>query len=87
MMKLAMAQMQMAPSLGENLEKTLQRIERAAELDADLLFFPEVQLSPFFAAVRGGDASQWLLRADGTAQRMPCSSFMATLTSAGWCVG
>ena len=64
-MKLAMAQMRMGPTVEENLEKTLQRMERAAELDADLLFFPEVQFSPFFAAQKGGDASQWLMRADG----------------------
>ena len=64
-MKLAMAQMQMGPTIEDNLTKTLQRMERAAELDADLIFFPEVQLSPFFAAQKGGDASQWLLRADG----------------------
>ena len=64
-MKLAMAQMCMGPTVEENLAKTLQRMERAAELDADLIFFPEVQLSPFFAAQRGGDASQWLMRADG----------------------
>ena len=64
-MKIAMAQMRMGPTIEENLEKTLCMMERAAALDADLIFFPEVQLSPFFAAERGGDASAYLMRADG----------------------
>ena len=64
-MKLAMAQMRMQSTAAENLEKTLRFMERASALNADLLFFPEVQLSPFFAARRGQDASCWLMRADG----------------------
>ena len=64
-MKLAMAQMCMESTAAENLEKTLRFMERASALNADLLFFPEVQLSPFFAAKRGQDASRWLMRADG----------------------
>ena len=64
-MKIAMAQMRMGPTIEENLAKTLLLMERAAALDAELIFFPEVQLSPFFAAKRGEDASRWLVTADG----------------------
>ena len=64
-MKIAMAQMQMGPTVEENLAKTLRFMERAAALDAELIFFPEVQLSPFFAAQKGGDASAYLMRAEG----------------------
>lgn len=45
-MKLAMAQMKMAPDIRENYDKTLDFMEEAK--DCDLLFFPEVQWTPFF---------------------------------------
>ncbi len=64
-MKLAMAQMKMSGSLSENLAATLRLMERAARKGADLLFFPEVQLSPFFPAEAGKDAECWLLEPDG----------------------
>ena len=47
-MKLAMAQMGMTESVADNLAKTLERMEQAARAGADLIFFPEVQLTPFF---------------------------------------
>ena len=59
-MKIAMAQMQMGPTAEENLNKTLQRMKRAAALDAELIFFPAQQLSLFSA-----DAPLHGLRADG----------------------
>lgn len=45
-MKLAMAQMSMSGSMDENLKKSLAFCDAAA--GSDLLFFPEVQLTPFF---------------------------------------
>lgn len=45
-MKLAMAQMSMQNDMDANLRKTLDFVRRAA--GADLLFFPEIQLTPFF---------------------------------------
>lgn len=45
-MKLAMAQMSMTGSVDENLKKSLAFCDAAA--GSDLLFFPEVQLTPFF---------------------------------------
>lgn len=74
-MKLAMAQMRMGSTIGENLEKSLRCMELSAGRGAELIFFPEVQLSPFFAAEEGGDASSWLLAIDGpevTAMREKC---------------
>ena len=50
-MKLAMAQMSTAGSMDENLKKSLAFCDAAA--GSDLLFFPEVQLTPFFSAVCG----------------------------------
>lgn len=43
-MKLAMAQMQMTDDINHNLETSLRYCDRAK--DSDLLFFPEIQLSP-----------------------------------------
>lgn len=45
-MKLAMGQMSMNNNINENYEKTLQMMKKAQ--DADFLFFPEIQWTPFF---------------------------------------
>lgn len=50
-MKLAMAQMSMSGSMDENLKKSLAFCDAAA--GSDLLFFPEVQLTPFFPQYEG----------------------------------
>ncbi|MFR6335605.1 MAG: hypothetical protein ACLUMN_05630 [Oscillospiraceae bacterium] len=50
-MKLAMAQMSMTGSMDENLKKSLAFCDAAA--GSDLLFFPEVQLTPFFPQYAG----------------------------------
>ena len=74
-MKLAMAQMGMTESVADNLAKTLERMEQAARAGADLIFFPEVQLTPFFPQYAGRDAGKWLMDPDGpelTAIRAAC---------------
>lgn len=53
-MKLAMAQMSMTGSMDENLKKSLAFCDAAA--GSDLLFFPEVQLTPFFPQYAGRNA-------------------------------
>lgn len=53
-MKLAMAQMSMSGSMDENLKKSLAFCDAAA--GSDLLFFPEVQLTPFFPQYAGRNA-------------------------------
>ncbi|MDR3230966.1 MAG: carbon-nitrogen hydrolase family protein [Synergistaceae bacterium] len=62
-MKIAMAQMKMSDSMEENFRKSLSAIEEAARNKADLVFFPEVQLSPFFPQYRGlsGGAERYAL--------------------------
>ena len=45
-MKIALAQMRMTGNVQENLEKSLKFCDLAE--DCDLLFSPEIQLSPFF---------------------------------------
>ena len=74
-MKLAMAQMRMSDKVEENLAKTLDYMERAAQAGAELVFFPEVQLSPFFPQYEKRDASPWLMSPEGpelTAIRAAC---------------
>ena len=53
-MKLAMAQMSMSGSMDENLKKSIAFWDAAA--GSDLLFFPEVQLTPFFPQYAGRNA-------------------------------
>ena len=64
-MKLAMAQMKMSDNVTENLSATLRLMERAARKGAELVFFPELQLSPVFPAEAGQDASCWQMDAEG----------------------
>lgn len=58
MMKLAMAQMAMAPDIETNYRKTLDSIQAAK--GCDLLFFPEIQWTPFFPQYRAGELAQAL---------------------------
>lgn len=74
-MKLAMAQMQMEDSIDRNLAKTIRCMEQATEAGADLIFFPEVQLTPFFPQYEKRDADPWAMALDGkevTAMRDAC---------------
>ena len=63
-MKLALAQMKMSEHIEENLSQTLCLIHEAAERGADLICFPEIQLSPFFPQYEGLDVSRYLLHED-----------------------
>ncbi|MBR1863898.1 MAG: carbon-nitrogen hydrolase family protein [Ruminococcus sp.] len=61
-MKLAMAQIPMTDDMNENLSKAVGYIRQAR--DCDLIFFPEIQLSPFFPQYEKGDASGYLIGTD-----------------------
>lgn len=50
-MRLALVQMPNYGSVEVNLSKSLRAIEAAAEQGADLVLFPEVQLTGIFSAV------------------------------------
>ena len=63
-MRIAMAQMKMTESIAENLNKTIYYIEKAKQQNADLVFFPEVQLSPFFPQYENKKADKYLLSLD-----------------------
>ena len=58
-MKLALAQMQISSSMEENYQKALRFIHKAADAGAKLIFFPEVQLTPFFPQYEGLSAEKY----------------------------
>lgn len=60
-MRIALAQMKINENTKENLEKTLHLIEAAAKNGAQLICFPELQLSPFFPQYEGVDTSNYVL--------------------------
>lgn len=61
-MKLAMAQMAMSADMAENLKKSLRFCEEAK--GSDLLFFPEIQLCPFFPQYEKKNVDAYCLRPD-----------------------
>ena len=58
-MKLAMAQMRMTDSMEENLRTSLEMCTAAR--GCDLLFFPEIQLTPFFPQYEKRSADRYVL--------------------------
>jgi predicted amidohydrolase len=66
-MKIALIQMGMTPDEGENLQKSLQKMEEAAKQGANLVLFPELQLSPFFPQHAQSDATRYLMTIDSAA--------------------
>lgn len=61
-MKLTLVQMSMTESMDDNLEKSLCACDKAK--DSDFIFFPEIQLSPFFPQYEKRDASRYLVTMD-----------------------
>lgn len=64
-MKIALAQMRMDRDPNVNLEKTVASIHRASLSGADLILFPELQLTPFFPNQRAADVQSYLMDVDG----------------------
>ncbi len=58
-MRIAMVQMSNAGSVQSNMEKSLRAIEEAARQHADLVLFPEVQLTEFFPQYAGQDVQRY----------------------------
>ena len=63
-MKIALVQMKMSDDIENNLSTSLNSIERAANSGAELVFFPELQLTKFFPREQGADAAAYLLTQD-----------------------
>lgn len=60
-MRIALAQMKNVWNMQANLKKSIERIREAANNNADLILFPEVQLTEFFPQYEGQDAAKYRL--------------------------
>lgn len=63
-MKIAAAQMSMTDSMEDNFRKSVEYLEKAKELGADIVLFPEIQLSPFFPQYEQYEADRYLINAN-----------------------
>ena len=63
-MRIAMCQMASAGSVEQNLAKSLEAVKKAAKKQADLVLFPEVQLTEFFPQYEGQDKSAYQVTLD-----------------------
>ena len=66
-MKLALAQVRLSGSVEENVQKSIRCIRSAAEQGAELVCFPEIQLTPFFPQYTGRDSEPYVMREDDPA--------------------
>ena len=64
-MRLALVQMPNYGSVKLNLNRSLQAIETASKQGAELVLFPEVQLTEFFPQYQGQDVSKYAVSIDG----------------------
>ncbi len=60
-MKIALAQMQMVNDVEKNYQKSIRLVEKAAGQGAELICFPEIQLSPFFPQYVEADVSNYVM--------------------------
>lgn len=72
-MRIAMYQMENADSIQENLTKSLNAIKTAAENGADLILFPEVQLTEFFPQYQNRDVSSYEITLDSVIVKEFCN--------------
>ena len=80
-MKIALAQMSMTADIAENLKKSLAYCDEAA--GCDLLFFPEIQLSPFFPQYEKKNVDAYAMGEDAEALRLLMTSTLPVKTVAG----
>ena len=71
-MRLALVQMPNYGSKDENLYKSLQAIEIASKQEADLVLFPEVQLTEFFPQYPGQDVHKYAVTIEGETVKKFC---------------
>lgn len=73
-MKLALAQMKMAPDMETNYKKSVELIAEAAKNGADMICFPEVQLTPFFPQYEGKNVDAYVLYLDSSYVQGVCAA-------------
>ncbi len=73
-MKIALCQMENAGTIQTNLEKSIAAIKEAADHHADLVLFPEVQLTEFFPQYPGQDISKYRTELDSDVVKTFCKA-------------
>lgn len=73
-MILAMAQMSNSGSIEKNLQKSLDMIKEASRNKADLILFPEVQLTEFFPQYQDLDVSNYKISLDSDVVKAFCNA-------------
>ncbi len=73
-MRLALCQMSNGGSIDYNLEKSISAIKKAATNGADLILFPEVQLTEFFPQYPGKDVSSYGITIDSDILKSFCDA-------------
>lgn len=73
-MRLALIQMSDSKTMESNIEKSIHAIEKAAGEGADLVLFPEVQLTEFFPQYPGQDVRKYQISIDSPIIRRFCEA-------------
>lgn len=73
-MKLALFQMKNQGSIKSNLEKSLIAIETASKNNADLILFPEVQLTEFFPQYKNQDVKKYRISIESEIVKSFCKA-------------
>ena len=73
-MKIALCQMENKGSVQKNLRSSMQAIREAASQHADLILFPEVQLTEFFPQYPGQDVSGYRVGRDSEIVKAFCDA-------------
>lgn len=74
MVKIALAQLKIDREMEANFDKAVEWMGRASEQGAELICFPEIQLSPFFPQYETLDAAEYVLSWDSRYIRGICDS-------------
>ena len=73
-MKIALCQMANAGTIDANLDKSIAAIREAADNNADLILFPEVQLTEFFPQYPAQDVSCYRTKLDSEIMKTFCNA-------------
>lgn len=73
-MKLALSQIPLVDEIEANDQKALRMICAAAQAGAQLICFPELQLTRFFPQYQGLDASKWAITMESPYVRGICNA-------------
>lgn len=73
-MKLAMYQMENAGSIEENLRKSIEAMKKASGEGADIILFPEVQLTEFFPQYKNRDVQHYAVSQDSEIIKAFCDA-------------